>query len=234
LQDEKASFFLGFCFLLTLFTVNAVTTRPSSRPEPIYQVEGINSAVFLTVDVLWQKDFLDEVLALLDERDVKAVFFITGEWLRENQQEAQKIIAYGHQLGNQTFSHSKLLLLTEEEIINEISKFNTLCQDLLNYQPIFFRPPYGEYNIRIVRIAEEQNLLTLLWSINIKTLTERETDLIISHLEESLHDGAVLLCHNASPQILQILPEALEFIGWKGYRIENPICIKEYAERKKQ
>ena len=91
----------------------------------------------LTVDVLWQKDFLDEVLAVLDERDVKAVFFITGEWLRENQQEAQKIVAYGHQLGNQTFSHSKLLLLTEEEIINEISKFNTLCQDLLNYQPIF-------------------------------------------------------------------------------------------------
>ena len=68
-----------------------------------------------------------------------------------------------------------------------------------------------------MRIAEEQNLLTLLWSINIKTLTERETDLIISHLEESLHDGAVLLCHNASPKFY-IFSREVEFIDGKVTR----------------
>ncbi len=209
-----------------------VTTKPSSRPEPIYQVEGLKSVVFLTFDLLWQKDHLEDILAFLDERGIKAIFFVTGEWIKKNHQEAQKIIDHGHQLGNHTFSHGKLLLMTEEEIIEEISKFNKLCNELLNYNPTFFRPPYGEYNARIVRIAREQNLFTLLWSINVKTLSERETELIISHLEECLHDGAILLCHTSSPKILLTLPKVIDFIEWKGCKVETPLLLQEYAEKK--
>lgn len=215
-----------------MFTVNAVITKTLPRPEPIYQAEGFKSVVFLTFDVLWQKEHLEDILAFLEGRRIKAVFFVTGEWLKKNHLEAQKIIAHGHQLGNHTFSHGKLLYLTEEEIEAEISKFNQLCLELLNFYPTFFRPPYGEYNMRIVRIASEQNLFTLLWSINLKTLSERETSLIISHLEEYLHDGAILLCHTSSPKIMQILPEIIDFIEWKGYKIETPGTLKEYVEKK--
>ncbi|RJX24352.1 MAG: polysaccharide deacetylase family protein [Dethiobacter sp.] len=233
MQHEKASFFLGFCFLITIFTANVITTiRPSSYPEPIYQVEGFKSVVFLTFDVLWQKEHLDDILEFLEERRIKAIFFVTGEWLKKNNHEAQKIIDYGHQLGNQTFSHVRLLLMKEEEIEQEIAKFIKLSQELLHYKPTFFRPPYGEYNSRIVRIAGEKDLFTLLWSINVKSLSERETELIISHLEESLHDGAILLCHTSSPKILQTLPEVIDFMEWKGYNVGDPQLIQEYAAKK--
>ncbi|NMB41307.1 MAG: polysaccharide deacetylase family protein [Firmicutes bacterium] len=220
--------------MVALFAVNMFTSKSFLfSPEPIYQVEGRGPVVFLTFDVLWQKAHLGDILKYLEEQDIEAVFFVTGEWLKKNHEEAQQIIACGHQLGNHTYSHSKLLLMTTEEITNEIVKFNELSCKLLGYHPLFFRPPYGDYNNKIVRIAKEQDLFTLLWSINAKTFSERETGLIISHLEECLHDGAILLCHTFSPTILQVLPEIVNIITWKGYKLEGPSVLKEYAGRKR-
>jgi len=217
---------------MTLFTLNVVVKGTPARSHPFYHIEGLKSAVFLTFDVLWQKEPLEELLEFLEKRKIKAIFFVTGEWLKKNYPEGQKILSKGHQLGNHTFSHRKLLYMAEEEIEEEIKKFNMLCQNLFGFYPTFFRPPYGEYNMRIVRIASEQDLWTLLWSINLKTLSERESSLIISHLEESLHHGAILLCHTSSPQIMQILPEIIDFIEWKGYTIETPYTLQKYLEKR--
>ena len=207
-----------------------IVTKPFPQPGPIFQAEGMESTVFFTFDVLWQAEDLEILLRCLEEQEVKAIFFITGEWLKKNYQEAKKIIDFGHYLGNKTLSHGKLLLMTEEEIAGEIGKFNELCIELLDYRPFFFRPPYGEYNARIVRIAKEQKMHTLLWSINLKTLSERSTELILNHLEECLHDGAILLCHASFPRIIQILPEIITFIKWKGYKIETPDLLKDMLQ----
>ena len=187
--------------------------------------------VFFTFNVLWEKEHLEEILEILDRFEVKAVFFLEGEWLKRNQQEAQNIIDRGHEIGNNTYSKSRLILLDEEEIEDEIKKFNKLCREVLDYQPSFFRPPYGEYNARIVRIAGKERCITVLWSINSLMLSDLESDLIIGRIEERLHDGAIILFHTSSPKIQNTLPGIIEFLHWKGYTIGSPDLLLEQTEK---
>ena len=126
---------------------------------------------------------------ILETNEIKAIFFTTGEWIKRYPDEALKIILSGHYLGNHSYSHRRLLFLTEDEVTAEIQGFNRVCMEQLNYRPLFFRPPYGEYNARIVSLARENGCITLLWSINTLMLSNFERELIISRLEEHLHAG---------------------------------------------
>lgn len=185
-------------------------------------MEGSGAVVFFTFNVLWEKEHLPVILDILDENDIRAVFFITGEWLKRNPHEAKAILEKGHELGNYTYSRAKLLTMPEEKVAEEIKSFNTLSRELLGFHPLLFRPPYGEYNTRIIRIAGEQDCITLLWSINLGMLSDTEKEYTFSRLEERLHDGAVLLFHTAYPGIAETLPDIIEFIKWKGYAIGPP------------
>jgi peptidoglycan-N-acetylglucosamine deacetylase len=212
--------------------VNFLNAPDSSyQRHPVYFIEDSQSVVFFTFNVLWEKEHLGEILEILDKYEVKAVFFLEGEWLKKNQQEAQSIIDHGHEIGNHTYSRSRLILMKEEEIENEVKKFNTLCRELLGYKPSFFRPPYGEFNARIVRLAQQEECITVLWSINSLMLSDLENELIIGRLEERFHDGAVILFHTSSPNILNTLPGIIEFLHWKGYTIGKPDYFLDQAEK---
>ncbi|NLJ56441.1 MAG: polysaccharide deacetylase family protein [Firmicutes bacterium] len=231
---KKPLFFLIFCVLLvTIVTVSAISVSKSScRPEPVFQAEGTDMSVFFTFNVLWGESQLEALLQLLDEYEIKAVFFISGQWLKKYPQTAKKIVDRGHWIGNHTYTHSKLPFMGEEAVAGEINRFNSLCRETLFAKPVFFRPPYGEYNAKIVRIASENSCYTLLWSINALTLSNLEMELVISHIEERIHAGAVILFHSTTPAVLETLPPIIEFLRWKGYTIASPDLILEYAEKK--
>ena len=190
-------------------------------------MEGSGAVVFFTFNVLWEKEHLQDILDILDKNDIRAVFFITGEWLKRNPHGAKAMLEKGHELGNYTYSRAKLLTMPETEVEEEIKSFNVLSRELLGFQPLLFRPPYGEYNSRIIRLAGEQDCITLLWSINLFMLSDLEKEYNLSRLEERLHDGAVLLFHTAYPAVAETLPDIIEFIKWKGYSIGSPEKILE-------
>ncbi len=207
----------GF-FIITL----SLPTRASYPPEPVFQVEKAKESVYFTFNILWENEPIEDILQILEANEITAVFFATGEWIKKYPDEALKIILSGHYLGNHSYSHRKLLFLPEEEVVAEIQGFNQVSMEELNYRPAFFRPPFGEYNPRMISLAGEYGCLTLLWSINTLMLSNYEGELIISRLEERLHDGAVILFHTSSPHIRENLPEIISYLKWKGYVIGSP------------
>ena len=185
-------------------------------------MEEAKGSVYLTFNILWDNEPLQDILQILEANEINAIFFTTGEWIKRYPDDALRIILSGHSLGNHSYSHRKLLFLAEEEVISEIKGFNEICKEKLNYRPSFFRPPYGEYNPRMISLAREYGCTTLLWSINTLMLSNLEGELIISRLEEHLHDGAVMLIHTSSPHIQETLPEIIGYLKWKGYTIGSP------------
>lgn len=188
----------------------------------MFQVEKAQRTVFFTFNILWEEEPIEDILQILETNEIKALFFTTGEWIKRCSDDALRIILSGHYLGNHSYSHRKLLHLPEDDIVSEIQGFNQVCMEHLNYQPSFFRPPYGEYNARIISLAREYGCITLLWSINTLMLSNFDGELVISRLEERLHDGAVILFHTSAPHIQENLPDIISFLQWKGYRIGSP------------
>ena len=90
--------------------------KEPNRPEAIYQVEGSEASVFFTFNVLWEKEHLCYILDILDEHDIRAIFFITGEWLERNPLEAKKIVEkYGEDELHKT---SKIHFKTTKRVLN--------------------------------------------------------------------------------------------------------------------
>ncbi len=209
--------------VIGIFAISlALPTRASDPPEPVYQGGKTPRTVFFTFNVLWEEEPVGDILQILESSEIQALFFASGEWIKRYPDTALEIVLSGHHLGNHTYSHRRLPPLGEDEIIAEIQGFNQVCLEQLKYQPLFFRPPYGEYNARIVSLAHEHGCMTLLWSINTLMLSDYEGELIISRLEERLHDGAVILFHTSAPRIQENLPDIISFLQWKGYRIGTP------------
>ncbi len=224
----KKPLFFCMAILLFMFMIMFLFIAGNSKDEmplyPLYQLEGAGNTVFITFNILW--DVEEELEALLDylyEKEIEAVFFATGDWVKKFPELAARILERGQHLGNYALSYRRLILMTEEEVKAEIKEFNELCLGFsdLGYKPLFFRPAHGEYSSKIVRLAKEAGCLTLLWSINARTLTQCEPAFILNHLEERLHPGAVILFH-LSPGMASAFPQIVDFLIWKGYALGSP------------
>lgn len=85
----------------------------------------------------------DELLEVLAARDVRATFFIVGAWARAYPDRVRAISDAGHHIGNHSFSHCSLDLMSEQGIVDDL----LACRDVLSQLGIesrpWFRAPYG-------------------------------------------------------------------------------------------
>lgn len=217
---------LFFCMGLLAITIVSIyfsgIVRAPLSARPLYQMGVTDQTVLLTFNVLWEANGeLDAVLSYLKSHGIEAIFFVTGEWIKKFPGAAAAVLEHGQHLGNRSISHRRLIFLTEEEIAEEINGFNRTSKEILGYTPAFFRPPYGEYNGRILRLAGDAQYSTLIWSINAHTITKREPAFIVNHLGERLHPGAIILFH-LSPGVSNTLPLLTDLLSLKGYTIASP------------
>src|SRR6185436_13476921 len=86
----------------------------------------------------------EEVLSVLNEGGIKATFFVIGAELEQNLEQGRKLVAAGHELGNHSFSHSRMVLKTPSFVKFEIERTDELIRQTGYQGPIHFRPPFGK------------------------------------------------------------------------------------------
>ena len=181
--------------------------------------------VFLTFDLGYEAGHTGAVLDILKKHDIKAIFFLCGNYLKEVEL-INRMIDEGHTIGNHTDHHKDLPTLSDELIKKDIVDFTTKFQEKFgerNHTMKHFRHPKGRICERSVKIAKDEGLSTIMWSGAIvdwgKTPinAQASSDKILSRI----HPGAILLFHisnSGMPKMLDILiPSLIE----KGYTIGN-------------
>lgn len=113
-----------------------------------------------------------DLLDRLDEKGIKALFFLSGWRLqgptfRAQQQAAiaQQILARGHFVGNHTVHHSQLPLFNNATIQSELEESEVLFEQLFGQRAWLFRPPGGAYSERTQRLIAERGYTTVLWNL---------------------------------------------------------------------
>jgi len=198
--------------------------------QPVYFVDDSSERrVAFTFEVLWKEGYITPVLKELDKQKVNATFFLTGSWLKENPDKARDILLKGNEIGNHTYSHRSLLMVSEKEIHEEISSFNQLSREVLEYTPLLFRPPYGEYNNLLLEKSAQQGHITVLWSLDGGDYYAEDSQEIIDNVVPHLYDGAIINFKLSSPHLPQALPKLVEKIKEAGYSIS---CVSKLIEEK--
>lgn len=105
---------------------------------------------------------LDSILQILCEHQVQATFFLVGSEIKTRPDIPRAILKNSHALGNHSFSHPYFLTLSDEEILNELRKTDSIVGWSLKY----FRPPHGAIDSRVRKLIEEAGYLIVIWTID--------------------------------------------------------------------
>ncbi len=147
-------------------TAFQVHIAKEERKLPIYCVDTPEKKISISFDAAWGADDTDELLRILNENDVKTTFFMCGYWVNDYPEEVKKIAEAGHDLGNHSSTHPHMSQLSTEQIKKELDDTHAKVKELTGVEMDLFRPPFGEYDNKVVEIARENNYYTIQWDVD--------------------------------------------------------------------
>jgi peptidoglycan/xylan/chitin deacetylase (PgdA/CDA1 family) len=107
----------------------------------------------------------ERLLDLLAEHNVRATFFLIGNFVRQRPQIVRVIAASGHLIGNHTMTHPWLAWQSAARIRQELAGCNSVLEDTLGVPIRYFRAPHGARRPVVLRIARELGLTSVQWNI---------------------------------------------------------------------
>lgn len=189
------------------------------KDNPIYFVYTDENKIALSFDAAWGCEHTEDILAILNENDIKATFFLTNIWLEDYPEMAQKIAQNGHEIAMHSVSHPHMNNLAQDEIIREIEDNKALIITTTGYEPILFRMPFGEYNNLVINTVKELGYYPIQWSIDsLDWQDEATVSSITKRVTDKLHSGAIILMHNNGTFTADALREIIPFAKNQGYQ----------------
>jgi len=107
----------------------------------------------------------ERILELLAHYNVRATFFLIGNYVRQRPQIVQAIAASGHLIGNHSMTHPWLAWQSTACIRRELADCNAILQDTLGTPIHYFRAPHGARRPVVLRIAHELGLTPVQWNL---------------------------------------------------------------------
>lgn len=172
-----------------------------------------------------------EILDILKEHNARATFFVIGENANEHPDVVEKIAQSGSEIGNHTWSHAWLDLLSEDEIREEFKKTHNLITSITGKSPKIFRAPGGRINEKVLSVADEFSYTSVLWSKDTRDWEKTSVESVVSLALDSVKDGDIILFHDynrknsPTPRALRaILPKLLNN-GYKTVTVSELLSL---------
>ena len=187
------------------------------------RVHTAEKVVALTFDDGPTKGETDDILKALDELNVKATFFVTGAELEQNPDEGRKIVAAGHQMGNHSYSHVRMLLVLPSFVQQEIEKTDRLIRATGYSGEINFRPPFGKKLLALPYYLSKNGRKTITWDVepDSKPDIANDSSRIIEETRARVRPGSIILLHAMYPsrrESLKAVRGIIEGLRQNGYR----------------
>ena len=193
-------------------------------------VPGSKKQMALTFDSGWLYEQTIPLLNVLDQYEVTATFFPRALWVKDHPGLAQEILKRGHTLGNHSLTHPHMTGLTRAEMEHEIQESTRIIKQVTGIRPYLFRPPYGEYDQRLLEVLAENGYpYTVMWTIDTidwAAGTTRivggkqvyiDTDFIVNRVLQNAGDNKIVLMHIGRPETVEALPRIIKGLRDKGY-----------------
>lgn len=164
-------------------------------PSPIYRGNPDKPMVTFIINVAWGNEYLSPILAILKKNGVRATFFLEGRWVKNHPDLAKMIADAGHEIGNHSYSHPDMKQLSAARIREEITKANEVIKATTGKVVEWLGPPSGSYRQEVVKIAAEENMKTVLWSVDTIDWKNPAPHELINRVMSKIHNGAIILMH---------------------------------------
>ena len=190
--------------------------------DAAYLGDPSKNVIYLTFDAGYENGCTAKILDTLKKHEVKAAFFLVGDYIERNADLVRRMAAEGHTVGNHTMHHPDMAAIGERAAFRaELEGVEELYKETVGAElPKYYRPPRGIYSEENLRQAKELGDNTVFWSLAYVDGTnddQPDPEAAVGKLNARIHPGAVVLLHSTSETNAQILDRLLT--EWKemGY-----------------
>ena len=178
--------------------------------------------IYLTSDEGYENGCTPDILDTLKEKNVKATFFITMDFAKDNGDLVQRMIDEGHIVGNHSLTHPDIGVcnLPLEEQKKEVMEVDQYVRDNFGYQMFLFRYPLGKFSEQSIAFLNNLNYKSVFWSFAYKDYdieSQPDTATSLENCLNSLHPGAIYLLHAVSTTNRDILGDFIDGARERGY-----------------
>ncbi len=215
---------VSVCILAVLAWYAA--TRPSfvqadntQRDLPIYCVERQYKVAALSFDAAWGNEDTQQLIDILARYDVKATFFVVGDWARLYPESVKALADAGHEVMSHSDTHKHMPQLTHDQILDDINASNDAIEAVTGVRPKLFRAPYGEYDNKLIRAVRELGMNTIQWDVDSLDWRDLSAADIQKRVLNGVRPGSIVLFHNAAKHTPEALPGIIEALQRDGYQL---------------
>ena len=216
---------------LSFHTSGSAPSGPTSREklteyDAAFVGDDTEPVLYLTFDAGYENGYTEKILDTLKKHDVKAAFFLVGNYLQKNADLVRRMVDEGHIVGNHTMSHPDMSTIAEKDAFQqELEGLEKLFMEVTGKElPKFYRPPQGIYSEENLNMAQELGYKTVFWSLaymDWDNNKQPDAKYAQGKLLPRTHNGAVILLHSTSQTNAEVLDTLLTQWKNKGYRFET-------------
>jgi probable sporulation protein (polysaccharide deacetylase family) len=189
-------------------------------PAPIFKGNSQKKMIALTINVAWGNEYLPAMLKTLKENNAQATFFLEGRWVKESPHFAKMIVEAGQEVGNHSYTHPNMAVLSTTQINEQLTKTNDVIKAITNKEVKWFAPPSGTYNDEVIRKVKQMGMETIMWTADTIDWQKPSPEVIIQRVMKKAENGTIVLMHPTKPTT-SALPKLIKQIREKGYEVVN-------------
>lgn len=165
-----------------------------------------------------------EVLQILAAENVKGTFFLVGQEMRRFPQATKAIVDAGHEIGNHTDKHNRMVLRTPWAVRRDLSKTDAAIREAGYEGEILFRAPYGAKLVSLPWVLQQQERLSVMWSLegdSNRDLWDQPEEMA-QQIVEQAQNGDIILLHpmfKSRAGTRAALPKILRGLKARGFEM---------------
>ena len=181
--------------------------------------------MYLTFDNGYEYENLTaNILDTLKNKNVKAAFFITMSYAKNNPDLVRRMIDEGNIVGNHSTTHPSFPKLTRTQMAEEIAKLDDYLLENFSYSSPYFRFPSGEHSECALELVTSIGFKSIFWSVaytDWDTSKQNGEEYAHSTVTSRFHTGAVILLHAVSRDNAQALSRIIDTAHSEGYQFKT-------------
>ncbi|MCR5704940.1 MAG: polysaccharide deacetylase family protein [Eubacterium sp.] len=189
--------------------------------------------IYLTFDCGYENGNTKKILKILKKKKIKAIFFVTEPYIKENTKLVKQMKKQGHLVGNHTCTHPRLPDISVGRMKKELKQCRKTMKKLTGYNlDSYMRPPEGEYSVRVMKVAKDMGYNTMLWSLALYDYdvnNQPAVSYVVDKFKKHHFCGMMPLLHVISSADTKALPKIISYLKKQGYRFGT---VDEFAKNR--
>ncbi len=170
---------------------------------------------------------------LLKQHNAIGTFFCIGKNVARSPGVLKKLDDHGHVIANHSYTHSTFFdFQFSQEIVEEINLTERQIEQAIGKKVALFRPPYGITTPHIKKAVNQLNYKVIGWNVRSMDTVINDLDKLTDRVISRIKPGAIVLLHDTTPHLEELLKRVLAYCKENGYRcvgVDELLKIEAYA-----